>query len=171
MKGSIKPLNHDETYHWNEIYKDKAIPPNQPTNQPTKPRKWSNKSTRLSHPSPAPAAQIFCSFSPLMTGLAFAICSLPILLKSNPQACCSGYLCVPQNVIPHLHLNLINLTRRLHVVHLFGWLSAEGTASSFFSSSFTFVSSTITRSTLGKNGEDEEEEKAWEAAAEVEIKV
>lgn len=36
------------------------------------------------------SSQIFSSFSPFTTGFAFAICSLPIPLKSNSHACCSG---------------------------------------------------------------------------------
>ncbi|KAJ4724798.1 hypothetical protein OWV82_003743, partial [Melia azedarach] len=82
---------------------------------------------------------IFCSFSALTTGFAFAICSLPTPLKSNEQSCCSGYLWVPQNTDPHRHLKPVSPTRLLHVKHLFTTAvccTAAATNNACFSSSF-----------------------------------
>ncbi|MFS8012302.1 hypothetical protein Hanom_Chr14g01319241 [Helianthus anomalus] len=65
------------------------------------------------------SSHIFSSFTPLTTGFALAIASFPMVLKSKVHACCSGYLWVPQNVVPHLHVNPVSPTRRLHDPHLF----------------------------------------------------
>lgn len=72
-------------------------------------------------------SQILSSFWALTRGLSLAIASLPTALKSNVHPCCSGYLWVPQNVTPHLHVNPINPTRFLHDEHRFG-LTTAGTS-------------------------------------------
>ena len=64
--------------------------------------------------------QIFWSFAALTSGFAFAISSRPADLKSKVHPWTSGYLWAPQKVVPHRHLNPVNPTRFLHVVHRFG---------------------------------------------------
>lgn len=85
-------------------------------------------------------------------GLAFAISSLPTALKSNVQSCFSGYLWVPQNVVPHLHLNPVNPTRFLHTKHRFGLLVVAVTVTvSATSASLETIAGTRTSSaTSGK---------------------
>ena len=64
--------------------------------------------------------QIFWSFAALTSGFALAISSRPADLKSKVHPWTSGYLWAPQKVVPHRHLNPVNPTRFLHVVHRFG---------------------------------------------------
>lgn len=99
-------------------------------------------------------SQILSSFSALTTGLALAICSLPLSLKSKVQPWCSGYLWVPQNVIPHLHLNPVSPTRLLHVKHLFATAAAAAVVTVTASSSFDSVS--LTTKTGGGDGGEED---------------
>ena len=63
---------------------------------------------------------IFWSFAATTNGLAFAISSRPADLKSNVHPWTSGYLWVPQKVVPHRHMNPVNPTRFLHTVHRLG---------------------------------------------------
>jgi len=71
---------------------------------------------------------IFSNFSALTTGLALAMASFPMALKSKVHPCCSGYRWLPQKVVPHLHRKPINPTFFLHVKHLLGWCSTTGCA-------------------------------------------
>ena len=71
---------------------------------------------------------IFPNFSALTTGFALAMASLPIDLKSNEHPWISGYRWVPQNVVPHLHLNPVNPTFFLQAEHLFGCAEIGWTA-------------------------------------------
>lgn len=73
---------------------------------------------------------IFSNFSALTTGFARAIASLPTALKSKLQPCCSGYLWVPQKVVPHRHLNPVNPTRLLQTEHRLGWAVVAGACAS-----------------------------------------
>lgn len=98
-------------------------------------------------------SQILSSFSALTTGLALAICSLPISLKSKVQPWCSGYLWVPQNVIPHLHLNPVSPTRLLHVKHLFATATAAVVT---VTASSGFDSVSLTTKTGGGDGGEED---------------
>lgn len=100
-------------------------------------------------------SQILSSFSALTTGLALAICSLPISLKSKVQPWCSGYLWVPQNVIPHLHLNPVSPTRLLHVKHLFATATATAAVVTVTASS-GFDSVSLTTKTGGGDGGEED---------------
>ena len=89
----------------------------------------------------------------MTTGLALAICSLPISLKLKVQPWCSGYLWVPQNVIPHLHLNPVSPTRLLHVKHLFATATAAVVT---VTDSSGFDSVSLTTKTGGGDGGEED---------------
>lgn len=106
--------------------------------------------------------QILRSFSPITTGFAFAICSLPISLKSNSHPCCSGYLWAPHSVNPHLHLNPVSPTRFLQFPHLFACV----TDPPFSTSTRARDASTATEddefSTTGSSGAVVEGEDGWE---------
>lgn len=73
--------------------------------------------------------QIFSNFSALTRGFSLAIASLPAALKSKAQPCCSGYLWVPQNVVPHLHVKPISPTLFRHAEHRFGLTTCSATVS------------------------------------------
>ena len=73
---------------------------------------------------------ILSTLSALITGLAFEIASRPTSLKSKLHSCFSGYLWLPQNVLPHLHLNPITPTFLLQLKHLFVRAGFDGSASS-----------------------------------------
>lgn len=107
------------------------------------------------------SSQIFSSFAAFTTGFAFAIASFPTVLKSNVQSCFSGYLWLPQNVVPHLHVNPVSPTRFLHDPHRFrccGFPTADDGVSGSASAGLDIDWSGIGKTETDTSAEAEEEE-------------
>lgn len=112
---------------------------------------------------------IFSNFSALIRGFALAMASLPMDLKSKEHPCCSGYLWVPQNVIPHLHQNPVNPTFLRQTEHLLGCATcctaAWGTKPtvSVSTAAATAELSGLTDADVGAEDDEEEEEEEGKA--------